>query len=412
MRATRVLATILALILALGVALAEGALPDGEYAPDGFTYSGGSGKVSITCPKITVAAGEVTATLVFSSPNYPRVVVDGAEYPAVHDGDTSIFEVPAPLNADFTVVGTTTAMSKPHDVAYTRHIYVGEAAPESQEAEGAAIEAAALEARDRDIPGLTWQGETPLRYAREFAVDRYEGGYRLLTLSDGGRYLVIPEGGEVPAGLDGDVRVLCRPLDRVYLAATASMALFDALDGLGAVRFSGTRAEGWYVENAAAAMERGEMLFAGKYSEPDYELLLGEAGERDEAVLYNWIYLTETEQKLQRRGSRYLLLGTLLCLAANAILGRWLTLPLAVAAVALPFVLALRGKFSLGSISLSSFAFCLAAITNELRGIRHRVLAQDWAGLGDTINVSLAICAVLALATLAANALLFAGRKK
>ena len=142
------------------------------------------------------------------------------------------------------------------------------------------------------------------------------------------------------------------------------------------------------------------------------ELLLGEAGERDEAVLYNWIYLTETEQKLQRRGSRYLLLGTLLCLAANAILGRWLTLPLAVAAVALPFVLALRGKFSLGSISLSSFAFCLAAITNELRGIRHRVLAQDWAGLGDTINVSLAICAVLALATLAANALRFAGRKK
>ena len=142
------------------------------------------------------------------------------------------------------------------------------------------------------------------------------------------------------------------------------------------------------------------------------ELLLGEAGERDEAALYNWIFLTEEEQKLQRRGSRYLLLGTLLCLAVNAILGRWLTLPMAVAAVALPFVLALRGKFSLGSISLSSFALCLAAQLNEWQGIRHRVLAQDWTGLADTIDVSVTLCVLLALTMLAANALLFLGRKK
>lgn len=142
------------------------------------------------------------------------------------------------------------------------------------------------------------------------------------------------------------------------------------------------------------------------------ELLLGEAGERDEAALYNWIFLTETEQKLQRRSSRYLLLGTLLCLAANAVLGRWMTLPMSVAAVALPFALALRGKFSLGSISLSSFALCLAAQFNEWQGIRHRVLAQDWSGLADTIDVSVTLCVLLALATLAANALLFLGRKK
>ena len=142
------------------------------------------------------------------------------------------------------------------------------------------------------------------------------------------------------------------------------------------------------------------------------ELLLGEAGERDEAALYNWIFLTEAEQKLQRRSSRYLLLGTLLCLAANAVLGRWLTLPMAVAAVALPFALALRGAFSLGSISLSSFALCLAAQFNELQGIRHRVLVQDWSGLADTIDVSVTLCVLLALATLAANALLFLGRKK
>ena len=61
---------------------------------------------------------------------------------------------------------------------------------------------------------------------------------------------------------------------------------------------------------------------------------------------------------------------------------------------------------------LSSFALCLAAQFNELQGIRHRVLAQDWAGLADTIDVSVTLCVLLALATLVANALLFLGRKK
>ena len=142
------------------------------------------------------------------------------------------------------------------------------------------------------------------------------------------------------------------------------------------------------------------------------DLLLGELGERDEEALYSWIFLTEAEQKLQRRSSRYLLLGVFLCLAADAILGRWLTLPMGLAAIALPLLLALRGNFSLGSVSLSSFGLCLAAIGNELQEIRHRVLVQDWAGLSDTIEVSLWICVALALGTIAANALLFAGRKK
>ena len=284
---TRLICLILTLTL-LGAALAEGAalakgaapakgLPDGEYAPDGFTFSGGSGKVTIQCPKVTVRGGEAIATLVFSSPNYPRAMADGVEYLATRDGDTSVFEVPAPLNADFTVIGTTTAMSQPHDVTYTLHIYMGAEAPEEAAAEAPeAAPAVRVSERERELPGLVWQSELPLRYAREFAVDRYEGGYRLATTSDGSRFLAVPEGAEVPQGLDADIRVLRMPLSRVYMAATATMALFDALDALDVVRFSGTREAGWYVENAAAAMARGDMAYAGKYSEPDYELLLGE----------------------------------------------------------------------------------------------------------------------------------------
>ena len=123
------------------------------------------------------------------------------------------------------------------------------------------------------LPGLSCTGTMPLRFAEQFRVDYYEGGYKLLTIGDGSRYLVVPEGGRAPDGL-GDVRILQQPLDAVYLAATSAMALFDAVDGLDAIRLSGARAEGWAIPNARAAMEAGRILYAGKYSEPDYELLL------------------------------------------------------------------------------------------------------------------------------------------
>lgn len=273
----------LALCLALwgtGALAQASALPEGEYAPDGFTFTGGTGRITIDCPKITVAGGAVTATLVFSSPNYPKLTVDGVEYAAEHEGKTSIFIIPAVVNADMTVVGTTTAMSQPHDIEYVVHIWVGETPPEdAPEDDGddsmTGSASVALAERNRDLPGLTWQSEMPLKYAHEFAVDYYDGGYKLLTIGDGNRYLVVPEGGGVPEGLDGDIGIIRQPLENVYLAATSAMALFDAVDALDAVTLSGTQADGWYIENAAAAMERGDMLYAGKYSAPDYELLMG-----------------------------------------------------------------------------------------------------------------------------------------
>lgn len=115
-----------------------------------------------------------------------------------------------------------------------------------------------------------------LQYATEFSVDYYQDGYKLISLSDGSRFLLIPEGKALPEGVAEDVQPLYQPLENIYLAATASMCLFDALGRLDAIGLSGTRAEDWYIDNARAAMEEGKILFAGKYSEPDYELLLSE----------------------------------------------------------------------------------------------------------------------------------------
>ncbi len=113
-----------------------------------------------------------------------------------------------------------------------------------------------------------------LQYATQFAVDYYEEGYKLITIRDGGRFLVIPEGKEKPRGISGDIVPLYQPLDHIYLVATSAMCLFDALDRLDAIRLSGTRQDGWYIDGAVEAMERGDILYAGKYSEPDYELIL------------------------------------------------------------------------------------------------------------------------------------------
>ena len=52
------------------------------------------------------------------------------------------------------------------------------------------------------------------------------------------------------------------------------MDMFSALNGLDAVAFSGQKKEGWYIEAAREAMEKENLLYAGKYNKPDYELIV------------------------------------------------------------------------------------------------------------------------------------------
>ena len=119
-------------------------------------------------------------------------------------------------------------------------------------------------------------GRTPVRCATEFSITQLTDGYELITVPATGKLLLVPEGMGKPVGLPDDVIVLYRPVDRIYLAATSAMDFFRALDGVASVRFSGTKADGWAIDEAKEAMERGDMRFAGKYNAPDYELLLKE----------------------------------------------------------------------------------------------------------------------------------------
>lgn len=126
---------------------------------------------------------------------------------------------------------------------------------------------------------LVYAGSMELQYAQNFTVDYYEGGYTLLTtVMDGARFLLVPEDiqtdKDILQNLDEDIVVLHRPVKDIYLVASSAMDMFSALNGLGAVTFSGQKEDSWYIEDARAAMAEGDILYAGKYSEPDYELIV------------------------------------------------------------------------------------------------------------------------------------------
>ena len=153
----------------------------------------------------------------------------------------------------------------------------------------------------QELAGMKYDHSLELQYADQFAVDYYEGGYALITIAGGERFLLVPEDKEAPEGLDADISVIQKPVQNIYLVATSAMDLFCALDGLDSISLSGTNADGWYIDKAKKAMEDGDIAFAGKYSAPDYELILSK--NCDLAIESTMIYhQPEVQEKLEKFG--------------------------------------------------------------------------------------------------------------
>ena len=129
--------------------------------------------------------------------------------------------------------------------------------------------------RNTDL-GCGWDpvSSMELDYARCFTIDTYEGGYRLACLADGSRYLMVPQGAEIPAGLAGDITIIQQPVSDVYLVASDSMCLFEALGAMNRITVSGIARDDWYLPAAREAMDSGAIVYGGKYRTPDYELLV------------------------------------------------------------------------------------------------------------------------------------------
>lgn len=125
--------------------------------------------------------------------------------------------------------------------------------------------------------GLQYESSMELLYAENFQVDYYKDGYVMLTTKmDDKRFLIVPENQEIPDNLDPDVVILQRPIKDIYLVASGVMDAFCELDGLSAISFSGQKQDSWYLDKARAAMADGNIKYAGKYSKPDYEMLVAD----------------------------------------------------------------------------------------------------------------------------------------
>ena len=94
-------------------------LQDGTYTVE-VTLTGGSGRATVSSPaELVVADGAVTATLVWSSPNYDYMKVDGVQYNPVNTEGNATFDIPVTVfDYKMPVSADTTAMSTPHEIEY------------------------------------------------------------------------------------------------------------------------------------------------------------------------------------------------------------------------------------------------------------------------------------------------------
>ena len=299
---------------------------DGTYQME-VELLGGSGRASVTSPaKVEIKDGKAVATLEWSSPNYDYMVVDGEKYLPVNTEGNSVFQIPVEaFDQDIAVIADTVAMSTPHEIEYTLNFHAGENGQNAakadttgqEDADGAekGQQTAAVggnPAKTAAAP-LTYDHSMELSYAENFAVDYYEGGYKLLTTRlNGDRILIVPKHQQAPEdaealvspsaeGKPGKLIVLQEPVKNLYLVASSVMDMFAQLDSMDAISMCGLKEEDWYIPAAKQAMKDGTLLYAGKYSQPDYELLLSQNCSM--AIENSMIYHTpEVMEKLDEFG--------------------------------------------------------------------------------------------------------------
>ena len=238
-------------------------LKDGSYLMD-IETEGGKGKARVISPaSMKVNGGKIKIKLVWSSPNFDYVIVDGTKYLNETPGGNSTFTVPVDnIGEPLLIVADTTAMSVPHEIEYT--LAFGDYREEG------------------GFDSLEKTGSLKLEYAGQFSVDYY-GNYSLVTIYDGGisadrtkvsqKFLIVEEDDEVPSGVPSDITVLKKPLYKTYLISTPVMDMVDTIGAMDFIKYCGTRQKDWYIDCAIKALEDGSLIYAGKYNAPDYELL-------------------------------------------------------------------------------------------------------------------------------------------
>ncbi len=298
-------------------------LPDGEYVPDSFSFSGGTGKLTITCTKIIIKNGQAYATIVFSSTKVDQLKAAGGHYYKQGSG-YSTFTIPVNLNANNKIIARTTAMSQPHWVEYI--IYIGLSEGQAEKADEAKKDAAEAKMKMSDeapvILGLEATSvESTVEYSEYFKIFEYENGVKLLSIDissdtelkeeytanaekaleaseseealeydEEGRvitkskgeytealyknnvvnYLLVPEDYEVPAGLDKEYIIVTTPVDKTFMASQEAIAMMEQLGCLDAISLLGIDEEAVESDELRKSIEKEDVLRAGDLEKPDF----------------------------------------------------------------------------------------------------------------------------------------------
>ena len=108
-------------------------------------------------------------------------------------------------------------MSTPHTIDYT--LYFDSSTMKEKSGDDASggspvgtASSAAADFHNADL-GCGWEptGALQLEYAEHFTVDEFKGGLRLICVSNGERFLVVPQDAKVPDGLSSDIAVIRAP---------------------------------------------------------------------------------------------------------------------------------------------------------------------------------------------------------
>ena len=322
-------------------------LKDGTYAPDSFSFSGGSGRTRIVCDKVTVKNGQAYATIRFvsSSGNPPQFSYVKASGNTYYSNDGCTFTIPVELNKNNRILGMTTKMSSAHEIEYIIFVQLKTNANNQKDNNTDTLSTEAPE-----IMGLTFKEEIKLDHAQYLKLFRYEGDIVLAEIDVVGgtvldtekakaeiekadkaaaaesteetvaeeestdnaqikadyvaglykqnvlRYLLVPEGTELPAGLEKQLIIVTLPVKSLYVMDETPVDTLDIFEALHLVKVFG--AEKSENETLAAALTDGSTLYGGTWDKPEYKLLV--KNETD-LVLTSGKLLPLSEETLKAR---------------------------------------------------------------------------------------------------------------
>lgn len=166
---------------------------------------------------------------------------------------------------------------------------------------GSAVSCTRSGSKPSDLEGMKKNGSMDLKYAEMFSVDYYENDLALVTVGNNEQYMIVPEESDIPQGIPDSVTIVRQPADNIYLAASSAMDLFSGIGALDAVSLTSTAEKDWSLPEVRDALSNGKITYAGKYSAPDYELIVDR--ECDLAVESTMIYHSpEIREQLEKMG--------------------------------------------------------------------------------------------------------------